>query len=47
MAKPDKKEYPEFYQTYINALEVEDTLVNHLETSLKNFEEVLSEIAFS
>lgn len=47
MAKPDRKEYPEFYQTYINALEVEDTLLNHLETSLKHFEEVMSEIAFS
>lgn len=47
MAKPDKKEYPEFYQTYINALKVEDTLLNHLETSLKHFEEVLSEIEFS
>lgn len=47
MAKPDKKEYPEFYQTYINALEVDDTLLNHLESSLKYFEEVLLDIALS
>lgn len=44
MTKPKKNEYPEFFQTYINALEVEDSLLNHLETSLKYFEEVLLEI---
>ena len=46
MTKPEKKEYPEFFQTYINALEAEDSLLNHLETSLKYFEEVLLEIEF-
>lgn len=46
MAKPDKNEYPEFYQTYINALEVDDNLLNHLESSLKDFEEVLLAIEF-
>jgi len=44
MTKPEKKEYPEFFQTYINALKTEDSLLNHLETSLKYFEEVLLEI---
>lgn len=47
MPKPNKKEYPYFYQTYINALESEDSLMNHLETSLKYFEEVLLEIELS
>ena len=44
MAKPSKKEYPAFYQTYIDALDDKGNLLSQMETSLSVFEKELSEL---
>lgn len=44
MAKPSKKEYPEFYQPYIDALADQGNIVSQMETSLSIFEKELSEL---
>lgn len=44
MAKPGKKEYPAFYQTYIDALDDKGNILTQMETSLCVFEKELSEI---
>jgi hypothetical protein len=42
MAKPGKKEYPAFYQTYIDALDDQGDILSQMETSLRVFEKDLS-----
>jgi len=44
MAKPGKKEYPAFYQTYIDALGDKGNILSQMETSLSVFEKELSEL---
>ena len=44
MAKPGKKEYPAFYQTYIDALDDKGNILSQMETSLSVFEKELSEL---
>ena len=44
MAKPDKKEYPPFFQTYLDALDEQGSLLDHLNHSLRLFEKDLHEI---
>jgi len=44
MTKPDKKEYPAFYQTYIDALDDQGNILSQMETSLRVFEKELSEL---
>jgi hypothetical protein len=44
MAKPEKKEYPAFYQTYIDALDDQGDILSQMETSLRVFEKDLSEL---
>ncbi len=44
MAKPGKKEYPAFYQTYIDALDDQGNILSQMETSLRVFEKELSEL---
>ena len=45
MAKPGKKEYPAYYQTYIDALDDQGNVLSQMETSLRFFEKELSELA--
>ncbi len=45
MAKPGKKEYPAYYQTYIDALDDHGNILSQMETSLRVFEKELSELA--
>ena len=45
MAKPGKKEYPAYYQTYIDALDDQGNILSQMETSLRVFEKELSELA--
>jgi hypothetical protein len=45
MAKPEKKEYPAFYQTYIDALDDQGNILSQMETSLRVFEKDLSGLA--
>ena len=45
MAKPGKKEYPAYYQTYIDALDDQGNVLSQMETSLWFFEKELSELA--
>jgi len=45
MAKPDKKEYPAYYQTYIDALDDQGNVLSQMETSLRFFEKELGELA--
>jgi hypothetical protein len=44
MAKPNKKEYPPFYRTYIDVLDDQGSLLDHLEDSLRLFEDELHKI---
>jgi hypothetical protein len=44
MAKPNKKEYPPFYKTYIDVLDDQGNLLDHLEDSLRLFEKELYKI---
>jgi hypothetical protein len=44
MAKPNIKEYPPFYQTYIDVLDDQGSLLDHLEDSVRLFEDELHEI---
>jgi len=45
MAKPGKKEYSAYYQTYIDALDDQGNIISQMETSLNIFEKELSELA--
>lgn len=44
MNKPSKKEYPSFYTPYIDVLDSDLSLLEHLESSLELFEQLLYEL---